>query len=120
MATTQTGTGITVSMIHIPTWENELKVVEITQPIPVEEWLQKSTGPGCELEIPPYDSRIEGGRYDGGHVVMVHDAEEDNTYLFAIPPEVIPLLQGLLPEDQYRQLLVRTPKLASIAAGEQR
>ncbi len=115
MAKTTTDTGITVSMIHIPTWENELKIVEITQPIPVQEWLQKSTGPGCELETLPYDSLIAGGRYDGGHVVMVHDTEEDNTYMFAIPPEAIPLLGGLLPDDQYRTLLARTPKLSVLA-----
>ncbi len=105
-------TGITVSMIHIPTWENELKVVEITQPIPVQEWLEKSTGTGCELETLPYDSLITGGRYDGGHVVTVHDAEEENTYMFAIPPEAVPLLEGLLPDEQYRRLLERTPSLA--------
>ncbi len=109
MATTETES--TVSMIHIPTWENELKVVEITRPIPVEEWLQKSTGPGCELEILPYDSLIAGGRYDGGHVLLVHDSEEENTYMFAVPPEVILLLQGLLPDDQYRKLMERTPTL---------
>ncbi len=113
MVTTETG--ITVSMIHIPTWENELKVVEITQPIPVEVWLERSTGPGCELETLPYDSLIAGGRYNGGHVVTVHDAEEDNTYMFAIPPEVVPLLEGLLPEDQYSRLLERTPGLVGLA-----
>jgi hypothetical protein len=105
-------------MIHIPTWENELKVIEITQPLPVEEWLQKSTGPGCELEILPYNSLIAGGRYDGGHVVLVHDSEEENTYMFAVPSEAIPLLQGLLPDDQYSKLMERTPSLAGIAARE--
>ncbi len=120
MTESVTDTSITVSMIHIPTWENELKVVEITRPIPVEEWLQKSTGPSCELEILPYDSLIAGGRYDGGHVVLVHDSEEQNTYMFAVPAEAIPLLQGLLPDDQYFQLMERTPGLAGIAAREQR
>ncbi len=109
-------TGITVSMIHIPTWENELKVVEIAQPIPVQEWLKKSTGPECEMETLPYDSLITGGRYDGGRVITVHDVEEDNTYMFAIPPEAVPLLEGLLPEDEYARLLDRTPSLAHVAA----
>ncbi len=44
MASSDGGAAITVSMIHIPTWENELRVVEITAPIPVEEWLAQSTG----------------------------------------------------------------------------
>lgn len=115
MAKTETGVESTVSMIHIPTWENELKIVEITAPIPVGEWLEKSTGPGCELETLPYDSLIAGGRYHGGHVIEVHDADEDNTYMFAIPPEVVPLLEGLLPDDQYRKIVAHTPKLAGLA-----
>ncbi len=113
MATTEAG--ITVSMIHIPTWENELKIVAITQPILVQEWLEKSTGSGCKVETLPYDSLIRGGRYDGGHVIMVHDDDEDNTYMFAVPPEVIPLLKGMLPDEQYHKLVERTPILTDIA-----
>ena len=64
------------------------------------------------MEALPYDSLISGGRYDGGHVVMVHDAEEENTYMFAVPPEAIPLLLGLLPADQYHKLVACTPALA--------
>ncbi len=108
----RTSDEITVSMIHIPTWENELRVVEITQPIPMEEWLQKSAHPGNQVEVPPYGSLIAGGRYDGGHVIIVHDAEEENTYMFAVPPEAIPLLLGLLPGDQYHKLVACTPALA--------
>ncbi len=95
-------------MIHIPTWENELRVVEITRPIPVEEWLHKSAHPGNRVDVPTYDSLIAGGRYDGGHVITVHDNDEQNTYMFAFPPEAIPLLLGLLPDDQYAKLLERT------------
>ncbi len=113
----RTSDDIAVSMIHIPTWENEQKVVEITQPIPIEEWLQKSAGSGCQVEVLPYDSLIAGGRYDGGHVVMVHDADEENTYMFALPPEAIPLLLGLLLDGQYRTLVARTPALAGMNAS---
>ena len=35
-----TNTELTVSLIHIPTWENDLEVYEITDPIPVGEWLE--------------------------------------------------------------------------------
>ncbi len=112
MAETATGTESTVSMIHIPTWENDLEVYEITDPIPVGDWLDVITRPGRELETLPYDSLITGGRYDGGHVVIVHDADEQNTYMFALPPEAIPLLLGLLLDGQYRTLVARTPALA--------
>ncbi len=107
MATTETES--TVSMIHIPTWENDLEVYEITDPIPVGEWLEVVTRPGRELEMLPYDSLIAGGRYDGGHVIMLHT--QDNTYMYAVPPEVLLLLKGRLPDDQYRKLIERTPGL---------
>ena len=103
----------TVSLIHIPTWENDLEVYEITDPIPVGEWLEVIARPGRELETLPYDSLIAGGRYDGGHVIVLHT--EDNTFMYAVPPEVIVLLEVLLPNDQYRQLLERTPRLSALA-----
>ncbi len=108
----------TVSLIHIPTWENDLEVYEITDPIPVGEWLEVVTRPDRELEVLPYDSLIAGGRYDGGHVIVLHT--KDSTFMYAVPPEVIVLMQGILPEDQYRGLVSRTPGLAGIAARELR
>ncbi len=101
----------TVSLIHIPTWENDLEVYEITDPIPVGDWLEVVSRPGRELEMLPYDSLIAGGRYDGGHVIMLHT--QHNSYMYAVPPETIPLLQGLLPDEQYRKLMERTPTLRS-------
>jgi hypothetical protein len=47
---------------------------------------------------------------------MVHNEEEDNTFLFAIPSEVIVLEKGLLPDAQYRKIVERTPKLVSLAS----
>lgn len=110
------GANTTVVMIHPPTWQHDGEVFAITDPIPVDAWLETVSQPGWELEETPDDSLIAGGGYDGGHVVMAHNEEEDNTFLFAVPPEVIPLLQGLLPEDRYRQLVARTPKLAGLSA----
>jgi hypothetical protein len=43
------------------------------------------------METTPHASAIAGGPYDGGHVIMVHDEQEDNTLLLAIPPDAIPL-----------------------------
>jgi hypothetical protein len=37
-------------------------VVEITRPIPIEEWLEKSTYPGNRVEALPFDSLIVGWR----------------------------------------------------------
>ena len=86
---------------------------EITGPIPVGEWLDVVTRPGRKLEVLPYDSLIAGGRHDGGHVLMLHT--EDNTFMYAVPPDVILLLEGILPNDQYRELLSRTPRLSALA-----
>ena len=103
----------TVSMIHPQAWENERGVISITPPIPVAEWAQKTNWEHERLEMLPYDSLIEEGRYSGGHVLMLH--ADDNTYLFAVPPEVILLLRGMLPEDQYYRLIERTPRLSTLA-----
>ena len=109
----KTSADITVAMIHPPTWENDGQVLPITDPIPVDEWLGKVSQPGWELETTPDDSLIAGGEYDGGHVIMVHNEEEDNTFLFAVSPKVIVLLKGMLPDDQYLKLMERTPSLRS-------
>jgi hypothetical protein len=101
-------------MIHPQAWENERRIVEITQPIPASEWAEKVTQPGDELEMLPYDSLIEEGRYAGGHVLMLHG--EGTTQLWAVPPEVILLLKGILPDEQHRTLIERTPKIAGLAS----
>lgn len=105
---------ITVAMIHPQAWEHERRIVEITQPIPAPEWAEKVTRPGDRLEMLPYDSLIATGRYAGGHVIALY--ADDDEYLFAVPPEVILLLSGMLPDDQYGKLLARTPSLAGLAA----
>ncbi len=114
----KTSRDITVVMIHTPTWENDGEIFTITDPIPVDEWLEKVSQSGWELETMPDDSLIAEGPYDGGHVIMVHNEEEDNTFLFAIPPEAILLLQGQLPEEQDRKLFALTPKLSALASQE--
>ncbi len=107
-------TALTVSMIHPQAWENERELVEITPPIPVAEWAQKTDWETEGLEMLPYDSLIEEGRYAGGHVLMLH--AEGTTQLWAVPPAVIVFLDGMMPDDEYRLLIERTPKLASLAS----
>lgn len=97
-------TASTVSVIHPQAWEHERRIVEITQPIPASEWTQKVTQPGDEPQTLPYDSLAEEGRY-----------ADDSTYVFAVPPKVILLLEGMLPDDQYHKLLERTPSLVHVA-----
>ncbi len=106
----------TVSMIHPQAWENERKVVEITPPIPVTEWAQKTDWENERLETLPYDSLITEGRYAGGHVLMLH--AEGTTQLWAAPPEVMLFLRGMLPDNQYYRLLDQTPSLADVAARQ--
>ena len=110
----KTSADITVTMIHPPTWEHGGEVFAITDPIPVKGWLQMVSQPGWGLEKMADDSLIAGEPYDGGHVIVVHNEGEDNTFLFAVPPVAIPLLQGLLSEDQYRALLSSTPGLSAL------
>ncbi len=75
----------TVSMIHPQAWENERTVVEITPPIPVAEWAQKTDWEQERLEMLPYDSLIEEGQYAGGHVLMLH--AEGTTRARAVRPK---------------------------------
>ena len=103
----------TVSMIHPQAWENERTLVEVTQPIPVTEWAEKTDWEHERLDMLPYDSFIEEGRYAGGHVLMLH--AEGTTQLWAVPPEVLLLLKGMLPDEEYRTLLSRTPRLFALA-----
>ena len=106
----------TVSMIHPQAWENERKLVEITPPIPVSEWAGKTDRENERLEMLPYDSLIGEGRYAGGHVLALHT--EGTTQLWAVPPEVILFLKGILPDDEYDRLRRQKPSLTDVAARQ--
>jgi hypothetical protein len=71
--------------------------------------------PDRELEVLPYDYRIASDRYDSGHVIVIHT--EDNTFMYAVPAEVILLLQRTLPDNHYRTPLERIPRLSTLAVG---
>jgi hypothetical protein len=58
------------AMIHPQAWENERTVVEVTQPILVTEWAEKTDWEHERLGMLPYESLIEEGRYVGGHVLI--------------------------------------------------
>lgn len=58
-------------MIRPRAWKNDLEVMETTDPIPLEEWLEKVTRRGYQLVKLPEDTLIQDGRYAGGQVIVV-------------------------------------------------
>lgn len=110
-------TEIYVSMIHPEVWDNELEVFEITDPIPVFEWLEKIAPPEYEVFKLPYESSITGGAYAGGQVISVYQG--DDRLLFALPPAAIPLLEGRMPDKDLKALVNQTPALRGIRMPEQ-
>ncbi len=48
------------------------------------------------------------------YVLMLH--ADGNTYHFTVPPEAILLIEGILPDDEYRKLIERTPRISTLAA----
>ena len=83
-------------------WEEELRIIPQHAPILLEQWLQIIRDEEMTVMRLP-ESKIAGGPCDGGHVVRVDSA--DDTNLFALPPDAIPALAGLLPPDDFRELV---------------
>ncbi len=71
----------------------------------VEEWLGKVRAFGLALHALPA-SRIVGGRYDGGHVLVADD--QGGRLYFAVPAAAIPALRDHLPAEEYADLVRRT------------
>jgi len=88
----------------VPTaWEDELTVLPQYDPIPLRQWLAILREWGMDVVTLPYQSGIVGGPADGGRVVAV---EADNgRHFFALPPEALPALRGLIPDADYARLL---------------
>ena len=94
----------TVQLIDEYAWEGGT-VDPIGRAVTVEDWLAKLRELDMTLGVMPA-SRIAGGAYDGGHVLV---AAGSGRLYFAVPAAAIPLLEGVLPADDYADLLRRTP-----------
>ncbi len=96
----------TVQLIDEYAWEGGT-VDPIGRAVTVADWLAKLRELGMRLGVMPA-SRIAGGAYDGGHVLV---AASSGRLYFAVPAAVIPALRDALPADQYADLARRTPRL---------
>ena len=85
-------------------WEDEL-AVEIVRALTLSQWLATIGEWAMTVVTLPYARRVVGGPADGGRVVAV-DAENGRHY-FALPPEALPALRGLIPTDAYARLIDR-------------
>ncbi len=97
---------LTVVMLSDKAWER-LELVPITEPVPLDQWLGWVRDERMRISAEPY-SRIEGGEYDGGHVLTLDN--EQGRSRFAIPRAAIPVLEPYLSSQMYEDLLARTPK----------
>jgi hypothetical protein len=80
-------------------------------PVPLGRLLRVvDEDPDVRLAAVP-DSELEGGAYDGGHVIAV--ATRDTPLYYMVPAEAVPLLEPYLGPEEYQDLLRRTPKLHS-------
>ncbi len=77
--------------------------------VPLERLLKVvDEDPDVRLRAVP-DSELEGGMYDGGHVIAVET--RDLPLFYMVPAEAIPLLRSYLSAEDYEDLVRRTPKL---------
>jgi hypothetical protein len=93
-----------VQMLDGAAWERG-EIAIVGRSVTVMEWLSKLAEWGIRLSLPPL-SRITGGPYDGGHVLMAVNGER---LYFAVPAAAIPTLRPWLTDDDYRELTRRTP-----------
>ncbi len=96
---------LTVQMLDEDAWERG-EIVIIGRPVPLAEWFGKLVEWEMRLALPPL-SRITGGPYDGGHVLV---AIGDTRLSFAVPAPAIFTLRAWLSERDYAELLRRTPR----------
>ncbi len=99
----ENGTGPSVQLLDEAAWEGG-EIVPVGRPVPVSVWLAKLSEWRMTLSLPPL-SRITGGRYDGGHVLI---GTGDARLAFAVPPAALPLLRDWLTEREYGELVRRS------------
>lgn len=88
-------------------WEGEAAVDPVGEAWAVAAWLALLREHRLALRVLPI-SRIAGGPYDGGHVLL---AQNGGRLYFAVPAAAIPALEGHLPAADYAELVRRTPAL---------
>ncbi len=99
----ENGMGPDVQLLDEAAWEGG-EIVPVGRPVPVGVWLAKLAEWRMTLSLPPL-SRITGGRYDGGHVLV---GTGDTRLAFAVPRAALPLLRDWLTEQEYRELTRRS------------
>ncbi|MDP9380791.1 MAG: hypothetical protein M3Q29_11705 [Chloroflexota bacterium] len=99
---------IMVQAIYDRAWKFG-EVDPLGKPVPLERVLKVvDEDPELRLRAIP-DSELEGGMYDGGHVIAVET--RDTPLFYMVPAEAIPLLRSYLSAEDYEDLVRRTPKL---------
>jgi len=96
---------IVVQQLDGEVWECG-EVAIVGRPATLEEWCSKLIEWEMHLAVMPL-SRITGGPYDGGHVLMVIG---DTRLYFAVPAGAISALRPWLSDRDYAELLRRTPQ----------
>jgi len=95
---------LTVQLLDGEAWERG-EIVITGRPVTLMEWFGTLVAWEMPLSLMPL-SRITGGPYDGGHVLM---AVGDTRLYFAVPAAAIPALRPWLSDRDYAELLRRTP-----------
>ncbi len=80
----------------------------LPNPVPHDRFLEVVREEGLRLQAEE-DSELEGGPYDGGHVIAAR--MRDGHLYFVVPVEAIPLLRDFLSPEDYRDIEQRIPKL---------
>ena len=94
---------LTVQMLDGEAWERG-EIAIVGRPVTLQEWFGTLVAWEMRLSLMPL-SRITGGPYDGGHVVM---AVGDTRLYFAVPAAAIPALRPWLSDCDYAELRRRT------------
>ncbi len=100
-------TDIYVREIYDKAWKfGEIDAFETA--VSLERLLQVVAEDAITLSVEP-GSELEGGEYDGGHVVKVETRDRPMYYM--MPPEAIPMLRAYMRPAEYEDVLQRTPRL---------
>ncbi len=100
-------TDIYVHEIYDKAWKFG-EIDPLPKAVPLERFLQVIAEDNIFLHADE-GSELEGGPYDGGHVITVET--RDRPMYFMTPPEAIPMLRPHMRPSDYEELVKRTPRL---------